>query len=130
MLIISCATCVLSTGTGKSEVNKAVLWYAFQHNASKLLIVTSYTWKAALLLGNLFNPGYSTNMLFGTNIAFQKSKNRQRTPGTAPRSQHLMSSSVRVILHDEISFDYQEHFGVSICVTLGWDFMSLHLSNH
>jgi hypothetical protein len=86
-----------------------VLWYAWQHNASQLLIVTSFTWKAALLLGTPSNPGYSTTMLFGTN----RGDVNKRTPGTSPKSQHLLNASVRIILHDEISFDNQEHFGVS-----------------
>lgn len=103
---------MLIVGTGKSEVNQAVLWYAFQHNASDMVVVTSYTWKAALLLSTPFNQGYSTSMLFGTNVRTGEQSNR-RTPGTSDKSQHLLSPSVRLILHDEISFDRQEHFGVS-----------------
>ena len=98
-------------GTGKSEVNKAFLWYAYQLRASQLVVVTSYTWKAALLLGTPYNPGYSTTLLFGTNTG-QQSRGRRRVPGTATTCLKLFTSSVRIILHDEISFDSQHHFQV------------------
>ena len=37
-------------GTGKSEIMKAVIWFAFQHGISRYIGVSSFQWKAALLV--------------------------------------------------------------------------------
>jgi hypothetical protein len=68
-----------TAGSGKSEVTRAFLWYAFQHRATHRVLVVSYTWKAARLLGNVYNPGYSTSLAFGINAFGGK----HATPGTS-----------------------------------------------
>jgi hypothetical protein len=76
-------------------------------------MVTSFTWKAALLLSTPYNQGYSTSMLFGTNVRKGGGQGR-RTPGTSTKSQNLVTPSVRIFLDDEVSFGGQEHMGVSV----------------
>ncbi|GAX85827.1 hypothetical protein CEUSTIGMA_g13242.t1 [Chlamydomonas eustigma] len=62
-------------GTGKSEIIKAYLWHAFQHGLiSDLIAVTSYTWKAALLIGTDHNPGYTSCTFYGTTHKKSRSK--------------------------------------------------------
>jgi hypothetical protein len=95
-------------GTGKSEVNQALLWYAFQHRACNALTVMAYTWKAALLLGNPYNPGYSTSTACGIPCVGQRA-----TLGTSEKAMAIMHPEVRFVLIDEISFVSQKHLGVS-----------------
>jgi hypothetical protein len=47
-------------GTGKSEVFRAFLWLAYQHDLHRMIAVTSYTWKAAVLVSSPHNRGNST----------------------------------------------------------------------
>jgi hypothetical protein len=96
-------------GTGKSEVNQALLWYAFQHNACSSLTVMAYTWKAGQLLGNPYNPGYSTSTACGIPCAGLKA-----TLGTSEKAMAIMHPEVCFVLLDEISFVSQKHLGVRI----------------
>ena len=93
-------------GTGKSEVIKAFLWHAYQHSLHDRIAVTSYTWKAALLVGNEHNPAYSTSTLFGTEHKHNK------VNGGSSKCMNLLHPGIRFVVHDEISFDSQAHFGV------------------
>lgn len=90
-------------------MNRCFLWYAWQHGAEKKVVVCAFTWKAALLLGTVHNPGHSTTSLFGTNV----SSAHRRAPGTTARSRELLHAGVRFILNDEVSFNCQRHFAVS-----------------
>lgn len=54
-------------GTGKSEVLKALIWYAFQHDMSRLLGVTSFQWKAAVLIRTPNTPAVSSCSFYGIN---------------------------------------------------------------
>ena len=96
-------------GSGKSKVFVAVLWYLFQHDATHLVVVTSYTWKAAQLVGNAFGLGYSSSTLFGVD-GFSQTK---KIPGETAASRPLLHRGVRMILNDEISFTSQDHLWVS-----------------
>ena len=42
--------CIGQAGTGKSESLKAALWFAFQHDISHFIGVSSFQWKAALIM--------------------------------------------------------------------------------
>jgi Helitron helicase-like domain at N-terminus len=97
-------------GTGKSEVNQALLWYAFQHQACSALAVMAYTWKAAQLLGNPYNPGYSTSTACGISCG-----RSNKTPGVSEKAMAIINPEVRIVLIDEISFVSQQHLGVSHC---------------
>ena len=98
-------------GTGKSEVIKAFLWHAYQHGLNDRIAVTSYTWKAALLVGNEHNPAFSTTSLFGTAHKYNK------TNGGTNKCMSLLHPNIRFVIHDELSFDSQAHFGVSHVLT-------------
>jgi hypothetical protein len=92
-------------GTGKSECAKAFLWFAFQHQHCHLVSVTAYTWKAALLLGNEHNPGYSTSAFFGIN-AFRP---HDITAGAV----NIFDADKYLALVDEASLIGKCHFAVS-----------------
>jgi hypothetical protein len=68
----------------------------------------AYTWKAAQLLGNPYNPGYSTSTACGIPCAGQRA-----TVGTSDKAMAIMHPEVRFVLIDEISFVSQKHLGVS-----------------
>jgi len=99
-------------GTGKSEILKAFLWYAFQHKMTSLIAVSAYTWKAATLVGSSANPGMSTTQLFGTTTTY----NRRSGNGGSKKSQANFNSEIRFLLVDEISFCSKIHFMVR-CAT-------------
>jgi hypothetical protein len=44
-------------GSGKSRAAEAFLLFAFQHGRSSEVAVLSYTWRAALNIATLYNPG-------------------------------------------------------------------------
>jgi hypothetical protein len=44
-------------GSGKSRAAEAFLWFAFQHGRSSEVAVLAYTWRAALNIATLHNPG-------------------------------------------------------------------------
>jgi hypothetical protein len=99
----------LAVGSGKSKVLNAVLWYLFQHDATHLALVTSYTWKAATLVGSRYNPGYSSCTTFGINPR----KAGCNEAGVSVTSQAIFIGSVRVLIMDEVGFTPQEHMAVS-----------------
>ena len=99
---------VFCAGAGKSKVVAAFLWHMFQHGASDKVLVTSYTWKAASLIGTAYNPGYSTCRVFGVN----PHKKYQAAPGNAPESRSLLNRNVALFLNDECSFCEQAHMKV------------------
>lgn len=85
-----------------------MLWHLFQHRATKLVVVTSYAWKAAQLVGSSFNPGYSTCTTFGINPF-----NPLQSANTEA-SKALLNRDVRMIICDEIGFTSPEHLAVRI----------------
>ena len=54
-------------GTGKSRVVEAFLWFAFQWGQSHRIGVTSFMWRAALLISTPANRGLSTSTALGVN---------------------------------------------------------------
>jgi hypothetical protein len=102
--------CVLYTGAGKSKIISALLWHLFQYDASHLVMVTSYTWKAATLIGTQYNPGFSSSTAFGINL---HSKRLGVFHSTAA-SRALLNPSVVMIINDEISFTDQAHLHVCV----------------
>lgn len=97
-------------GTGKSEVNKAFLWFAFQYGASDMISVTSYTWKAAQLLGTTINPGTSTTTLLKTPTHGRKDNESSHV---SEQSIVLFDRKKKIILDDEASFNSLHHNWVS-----------------
>jgi len=86
-------------GTGKSQALKAFQWFALQHDASHMLLVAAFTWRAALLVATLRHPPQSTSMAFAVN----------------PLSNRIGDCSanidgVRFICVDEYSFLNLQHF--------------------
>jgi hypothetical protein len=92
-------------GAGKSKIIAALLWHLFQHEASHLVLVTSYTWKAADLIGTPHNPAFSSCTTFGIN-------KRTPVPGDTLASRTLITPDVAIIINDEISFTDQAHLQV------------------
>jgi hypothetical protein len=93
-------------GTGKSQIIKAVLWHLFQHEASHLVMVTSYSWKAAQLIATPANPGYSSHTMFGI------ARDSSRPIGSTKASADTFHSGVVMIINDEISFTPSCHLQV------------------
>lgn len=98
---------ILNSGAGKSKIIAALLWHLFQHEASHLVLVTSYTWKAADLIGTPHNPAFSSCTTFGINI-------RTPVPGDTLASRALLTPDVVLIINDEISFTDQAHLQVCL----------------
>jgi hypothetical protein len=92
-------------GTGKSRVILALEWFAFQHDASRCLAVTSYAWRAAMHLSTKHNPAYSTCTFYGIDPIrdelFDKPQHQNR------RADHL--TDVWLAITDEVSFIGQSH---------------------
>jgi hypothetical protein len=44
-------------GSGKSRAAEAFLWFAFQHGRSSEVAVLAYTWRAAMNIATVHNPG-------------------------------------------------------------------------
>lgn len=106
-------------GSGKSEVFAAFIWYAYQLKLSHMLVVVSYTWKAALLVGHSeHNPGRSTTTAFGTGARLSKKVGDNqvvRAPGSSDKCKEFITSQVRFVLWDENSFTCLSHMHVSRC---------------
>jgi hypothetical protein len=83
------------TGAGKSKIINALLWHLFQYDATHLVIVTSYTWKAADLIGTPYNPGFSSCTTFGIN---PKAKDKGSL-GNSAASQTLVNPNVVQLLN-------------------------------
>ena len=96
-------------GSGKSQIIKAVLWYLYQHDASHLVLVTSYSWKAAQLIATPANPGYSSHTTFGI------PRDNGKPNGNTKASIDTFHRGVVMIINDEISFTPSSHLQVS-CV--------------
>ena len=92
-------------GAGKSKIIAALLWHLYQYDASHLVVVTSYTWKASDLIGTPHNPAFSSCSTFGINP-------RTPVPGDTPVSRALLTPDVVMIINDEISFTDQLHLQV------------------
>ena len=110
--LCSCLTpniCLL-TGAGKSKIITALLWHLFQYDASQMVLVTSFTWKAADLVGTPHNPGFSSCTTFGINPMARS----RHTTGKSAATQALVNPDVVLIINDEISFTHQAHLQVSL----------------
>ena len=94
-------------GTGKSQVLKALEWFAFQHQAAHRIAVTAYTWRAALHVSNDTYPARSTSTFFG--IDSMKNHKLHPSPNIRQRTQQNLTD-VWFSLTDEISFVDQVHF--------------------
>lgn len=103
-------------GAGKSKIISALLWHLFQHDASRLVVVTSYTWKAAAMIGTPHNPAYSSCSTFGINP-----RTNPRVNGASAIANTLLNPDVVLIIDDEISLTPQTHLHVSTsCYGLIW----------
>ena len=92
-------------GTGKSQVYKAVLWFAWQHDYSSAIAVVSYQWRAAHMIGTDANPGCSTTTFF--KVADSEGSGRRGRPRSSHQARDIVQQnlrSVRLILEDEMSF--------------------------
>ena len=72
-----------------------------------MVLVTSYTWKAASLVGTAYNPGVTTSKAFGINTF------RRSTPGSTDICQILLNPDVVLVFDDECSFTDQGYMVVS-----------------
>jgi hypothetical protein len=97
----------MMTGAGKSKIITAILWYLFQYDASNLVIITSYTWKAADLVATPYNAAYSSCKVAGVNP-----KRPSQIPGSTADSVALLNPKVVMILDDEISLTNAYFFQV------------------
>jgi hypothetical protein len=103
----------LYVGAGKSRIIGAVLWFLFQHDASNLVIITSYTWKAADLLATPYNAAYSSSKIAGVNP-----KRPHQIPGHSADSVSLVNPNIVMIINDEISLTHPYHLQVNcLCIT-------------
>ena len=89
-------------GCGKSHIVHALLWFAWQHDLSHTVALTSYTWRAALNVSTPSNVGCSTTTFFGVHA----DRVTQRTAG---RTQSNLAD-IRLLVVDEVSFVSQAHF--------------------
>lgn len=95
-------------GTGKSQIIKAFLWYAFQHGQSHRIGITSFMWRAALHLSTSANPGLSTSRALGVNAM----KGDTISPGQNVRERVQAYLSKKWFLFiDEFSFMSLRHLG-------------------
>jgi len=54
-------------GTGKSEIMRAVIWYALQHGFADTIGTMSAFWRPALMMHKPHTPAASVNTFIGTN---------------------------------------------------------------
>ena len=57
-------------GTGKSQVLKAFLWFALQYDASHLILVAAFQWRAALHVATGRHPAKSTCKAFSIGMTY------------------------------------------------------------
>lgn len=100
-------------GSGKSKIIGAVLWHLFQHRASHLVAITSYTWKAAQLISTCANAGYSSMTTFGIPVRHGNTSRRGTALGGTDAAKAIISPRVVMVINDEISFTPQNHLAVS-----------------
>ncbi|MFN7883510.1 MAG: hypothetical protein ACK5PF_10935, partial [bacterium] len=94
--------------TGKSEIIKAMLWHAYQHDMCELIGLAAYTWKAGRLISSKHNQSYSTTCLFGTPTGRQRKTNLRKALSR-------ITPKTRLFTIDEASFNSLEHNRVSLC---------------
>ena len=97
-------------GTGKSEIMKAVIWYAFQHNMSRLIGVFSYQWKAAILVRTEQCPAVSSCAFFGLNTV----NRRYNNPGHGESCERNFNADVRLLWGEEFGTTSIELMVVSV----------------
>lgn len=95
-------------GCGKSRILSALLWYAFQLDASDSLAIVSYTWRAALNVSTEHNPGNSTTSFFGIN-SYEKD-NVRTSNDTLLKVQSNLRPPLRMVCMDEFSFTSAPHY--------------------
>lgn len=103
----------LHARSGKSKIISAVLWHLFQHKASHLVAITSYTWKAAQLISTCANAGYSSMTTFGISARQGQAGRRRTALGGTDAAKVIISPRVVMVINDEISFTPQSHLSVS-----------------
>jgi hypothetical protein len=104
-------------GSGKSEIFKAFIWYAFQHGHSHRILVVSYTWKAAILVGEpKHNPGIASTTAFGVGKQLDPKQQKRCKTDNAKKSSssslsdQLLHKDLWFVLWDEHSFTNLSHF--------------------
>jgi hypothetical protein len=95
-------------GAGKSKIIGAVLWHLFQHDLSQMVVLTSYTWKAADLISTPANIGTSTGTLFG--IMDMKP---HLPVGQTKKCRQLLTPNIKMVINDEVFLNSQKHLHVS-----------------
>ena len=95
-------------GTGKSEVLKALIWYSFQHDMNRLLGVSSFQWKAAILIRTPNTPAVSSCTFYGID-PFKKILK----PESVKSSQYF-HSDIRILCLEEGGTTSLEFFSVSM----------------
>jgi hypothetical protein len=111
LTFITAPTSVGVAGSGKSKIIGAVLWHLYQHRASHLVAITSFTWKAAQLISTPANAGFSSMTTFG--IPVVKRRNGPSV-GDSEAARTIISRDVVLVFNDEISFTPQSHLAVSV----------------
>lgn len=95
-------------GTGKSQVLRALQWYALQIDAVEMLAAVAYTWRAALPLGTIDNPACSTSTFFAID-SFNNNGLRRAGASWQAALARLQDKRLRIVFIDEFSFVSQEH---------------------
>lgn len=72
-----------------------------------MVIITSYTWKAADLLATPYNAAYSSSKVAGVNP-----KKPHQAPGGTTDSVALLNANFVMIIDDEISLTHPYHLQV------------------
>jgi len=86
-------------GTGKSELMKAAIWYAFQHDMASFIGSASFMWKAALMVHKPHCPAQSTHSFFG--IPYKKGKKAEREIGSSKRSLDAFHGDIKLLFLEE-----------------------------
>jgi len=84
-------------GTGKSEVMRAVIWYAFQYDIAGFIGTASYMWRAALMMHKKYTPGSSICSFYGINSKSIKNN----SVGTNETCKKLFHGDIKLLFLEE-----------------------------
>jgi hypothetical protein len=105
-------------GAGKSRVILAFLWHAFQHDASDMIAIVSYTWRAVLHIVTPTHNGQSTSTFFKINSVNRDDLYPQAR--NAAKREANLRPPLNFILEDEFSLAGMRHFtAIDAAVKLG-----------
>ena len=110
-------------GTGKSEIMKAVVWFAFQHEMSRLIGVSAFQWKAAVLVRTPNTPAVSSCRFYGINTMNGKRNN----PGHGDKCAEYFNSDVRLLWLEEAGTIGLEFIAVRRILAFPTAFPTVHL---